>query len=152
MKIESVEVIPSTKESKFEDVEHEFEVFGMTTSFDEWETFMIEKIKQDAEVNKHMSYDDQCRNYALKHQAFMTAPIAIFGNTYMAATREIELGYLDLMPPLGPLFSVYKRKIEDTQAGKTVFRPYINRETFKEEVGVWYPLKEVCVIRYGKMQ
>ena len=149
MKIESVEVIPSTKESKFEDVEHEFEVFGMTTSFDEWETLMAEKAKRDKEI---ISYDDQCRNYALKHQAFMTAPVAIFGNTYMAATREIELDYLDSMPPLGPLFSVYKHKIEDTQAGKTVFRPYISRETFKEEVGMWYPLKEVCVIRYGKMQ
>lgn len=149
MKIESVEVIPSTKESKFEDVEHEFEVFGMTTSFDEWETFMIEKAKRDKEI---ISYDDQCRRFALKHKAFMMAPVAMFGNTYASIAREIEVEYLDSMPPLGPLFSVYKRKIEDTQAGKTVFRPYINRETFKEEVGMWYPLKKVCVIRYGKMQ
>jgi len=149
MKIESVEVIASTKESKFEDVEHEFEVFGMTTSFDEWETLMAEKAKRDKEI---ISYDDQCRNYALKHQAFMTAPVAIFGNTYAPVACKIEVEYLDSMPPLGPLFSVYKCKIEDTQAGKTVFRPYINRETFKEEVGMWYPLKEVCVIRYGKMQ
>lgn len=152
MKIESVEVIPSTKESKFEDIEYEFEVFAMTTSFDEWETFMSEKIKKDAEVNKHMSYDDQCRNYALKHQAFMTAPVAKFENTYMAVSRIVEVEYLDSIPALGPLYSVCKNKIEDESAGKSVFRSYVNPETFKEEVGMWYPLKEVCVIRYGKLQ
>lgn len=152
MKIESVEVIPMTKESKFEDVEREFEVFAMTTSFDEWESFALEAIKRESKYNNHVQYDEQCRNYALKHQAFMTAPVAKFGNTYMVVTRRVETEYLDSFPPLGPLYSVYKTKMEDKAAGKTVFRKYRNSETFKEETGMWYPLKEVCVIRYGKSQ
>ena len=152
MIIESVEVIPSTKESKFEDIENGFEVFAITTSFDEWQLFMMEKIKRDVETNKHMIYDDQCKNFAKKHQAFMTAPVAKFGNMYMSVSRIVEMEYLDSIPPLGPLYSVCKNKIDDISAGKTVFRPYFNAETFKDEVGMWYPLKEVCIIRYGKLQ
>jgi hypothetical protein len=147
MKIESIEVIPMTKESKWEDVPRQFEVSMITTNFGEWFTRMYDDVlSYDTKAN----IDSECIKFAKKQQAFMLAPTAIFGSqVYVAKSRLSET--LDDVVIDGPLYRVEAYMTDDTSADKTVERTYVDPNTFETLEGLWYPQKKVYKIRFGML-
>lgn len=156
MKIESIEVIPMNKESIFESEElNIFECVSITTSYDEWKVMHDKHLEMIGYIpdrsTKSPYFDEICEEFAKNHKAFMTAPTAKFGNeVYEAKTRVAETEEeLYAFEASGPLYSVLKVFIENTEAGKIVERRYVDRESFKQKYGLWYPLKSIYKIRYG---
>lgn len=147
MKIESVEVIPMTKDSKWEEASNPFEVYNITTSFIEWTNdFFSKENSKDPDMKEIM--DDSCWAFAEKQCAFMMTPTAKFGNDIYVAKRK-RVSSLDGVVIDGPLYRVSITQIDDIEAGKIEKRSYINPETFEKEFGLWYPKKTAYIIRYG---
>lgn len=145
MKIESVEVIPMRGESIWENIKNDFEVFGITTSYDEWEKVSADNVLLDLD---NYAVTEECFEFAKRQQAFMTAPTAKFGDVlFVSRTRRAKS--LDGLKIDGPLHQVYQIEVDDIDAGKTVEREYIDTETFKVTNGLWYPKKKEYVVRYG---
>lgn len=145
MKIESVEVIPMRGESIWEDIKNDFEVFGITTSYDEWEKVSANNVLLDLD---NYAVTEECFGFAKQQQAFMTAPIAKFGDV-LFVSRSRRARSLDGLKIDGPLYQVYQIEVDDIDAGKTVEREYIDTETFMINNGLWYPKKKEYVVRYG---
>ena len=139
MKIESVEVIPMTKESKWEDLPKKFEVAGITTSFEKWYVGVLE----------HGEYlDAECIAFAKVQPAFMTAPTALFDKQlYSAKARMAET--LEGLLLDGPLYRISVTEIDDETGEKSIYRKYVDPQTFEMKEGFWYPKKKAYKIRYG---
>lgn len=147
MKIESVEVIPMAKESKWKDAPRKFEVSMITTDYVTWFTKMYDDIlSYDAEPK----IDEVCIRFAKKQQAFMLAPTALFGShVYVAKSRSADT--LDGVVVDGPLYRVAAYMIDDTTTEKTVERKYIDPVSFAPMYGLWYPQKKAYKILYGEL-
>lgn len=146
MQIESVEVIPMSKESKWEDAPKTFEVSMITTDYVKWLTSMYDEYLDSA----NSGIDGACILFAKRQQAFMLAPTAIFGSTvYCAVSRVTET--LDNLQLDGPLYRVQTLRIDDKDSGKSVERLYTDPETFNKVYGLWYPEKKVYKVRYGQV-
>jgi hypothetical protein len=144
--IDSIEVIPMSKDSKFEAVDNDFEVYGITTEFSKW----FEGVSNGGTDATDFGYDHvngECLAFARKQQAFMTAPTAIFaGQLYQARTIKTESLDGSIQ---GPLYQVFKKYESDTTKGKTVEGEYLNEKTLMIEKGLGYPTKPIFMIRYG---
>lgn len=139
MKIESVEVIPMSKESKWEDLPSKFEVASITTSFDKWYTGALENGEK---------MDADCIAFARGQHAFMTAPTGMFDKqVYSAKARSAET--LDGLVLDGPLYRISIAEIDDTNSEKSIYRKYVDPQTFEVKEGFWYSKKKVYKIRYG---
>ena len=151
MKIESVEVIPMAKESKWEDVPRQFEVSMITTDYVVWFTKMYDDYLSYAPDGfPKPELDESCVLFAKKQHAFMLAPTAIFGSlVYVAKSRSTES--LDNVVLDGPLYRLEYYMADDTSAEKTVERTYIDPVTFLPIHGLWYPQKKMYKVRYGQV-
>jgi hypothetical protein len=139
VKIESVEVIPMSKESKWEDLPSKFEVAYITTSFDKWYTGALENGEK---------MDTECIAFAKGQHAFMTAPTGMFDRlVYSAKARTAET--LDGLVLDGPLYRISVTEIDDETSEKSIYRKYIDTETFETKEGFWYSKKKAYKIRYG---
>ena len=139
MKIESVEVIPMSKESKWEEVPKKFEVASITTSFDKWYTGALENgEKMDAE----------CIAFAKGQHAFMTAPTGIFDKQVYAAKSCIA-ETIDGLVLDGPLYRISIEEIDDTNSEKSIYRKYVDPNTFEPKEGFCHSKKKGYKIRYG---
>jgi hypothetical protein len=139
VKIESVEVIPMSKESKWEDLPSKFEVAYITTSFEKWYVNLLEQGKY---------LDAECIAFAKAQPAFMTAPTGIFDKqVYSAKARSAET--LDGLVLDGPLYRISIAEIDDTNSEKSIYRKYVDPNTFEPKEGFWYSKKKVYKIRYG---
>lgn len=144
MEIESVTVIPMSKESKWEDMPAAFQVCFITTSFKDWYINVLEQSNKF----ENMKIDEVCIAFAKKQQAFMLAPTGIFGQTmYVAKTRIVET--LDGLVIDGPLYHITTAEIDDMDSEKTVQTKYIDPVTFELKEGPWYSKKQVYKVRYG---
>jgi len=157
MKIESVQVIPSRKDSMFEETPLNTFDCTITTSYDEWktahdaniglytDTSSIEKVKKQPE------FDELCERFAKTQKAYMVAPTALFHDTvYVARTVAMPTeDHLLAMSNTGPLYMVFKEYIDDIEAGKTEERFYVDPQTFAPMYGLWYPYKAQYRLRYG---
>jgi hypothetical protein len=147
MKIESIEVIPMTKESKWEDVPRQFEVSMITTDYVTWFTKMYDDVMS---YDKEPKIDEDCIKFAKQQQAFMLAPTALFGQlVYAAKSRSADT--LDGVVIDGPLYRVEYYMTDDTSAEKTVERTYIDPVSFAPMHGLWYPQKKAYKVRYGQV-
>lgn len=105
MKIESVEVIPMSKESKWEDIRTPFEVSFITTSFDEWYAQTLKNREATGALENGEKMDDACIAFAKAQQGFMLSPTGRFGQTlYVAKAKAVE--NLDGIIIDGPLYQV----------------------------------------------
>jgi hypothetical protein len=147
MKIESVEVIPMSKDSKWEETQEPYEVFGVTTSYSEWLVDSIEKSSLGCN-GQEFEMDSNCIEFAQKQSVFMTAPTAKFGNTLFVARTRLTPSLKDIRLD-GPLYRVFTVKVDDIEAGKIVTRSYVDPDTFEIMFGPWYPKKTEYIIRYG---
>lgn len=142
MKIESVEVIPMSKESKWVDVETPFEVAFITTSFDEWYTNTLEHGEKP---------DGECLAFARAQKAFMLAPTGLFGQSlYVVKARMSET--LDGLVLPGILYRISKTEIDDMDSEKNVYRKYVDPTSFEPKEGFWHSKKTVYKLRYGILQ
>lgn len=148
MKIESVEVIPMAKESKWEDTPRVFEVSMITTDYVIWFTRTWDCFMSHGTEILKPEMDGACIEFAKRQQAFMLAPVAIFGNQVYAAKSK-KADTLDGVVIDGPLYSVETYMTDDKSAGKTVERTYMDPETFVVQHGLWYPQKKAYKVRYG---
>ena len=150
MKIESVEVIPMSKESKWEDAPRKFEVSMITTDYVTWFTKMYDDYLSYATDGFHkLELDEACVLFAKKQQAFMLAPTAIFGPiVYASKSRSADT--LDDVVIDGPLYRIETYMADDTSAEKTVERRYVDPVTFLPTHGLWYPQKKRYKVRYGE--
>lgn len=153
MKIESVEVIPMRKESIWEDISNPFEVAGITTSYEEWEKFFVDYINKQNRMSDHsfsikIEFNDECKKFAKLQHAFMTTPTSLFGKITFVS-KSIKVNTLENMVLEGPLHNVHTISIDDIDAGKTVERHYVDKASFQPMFGMWYPKKEIYLIRYG---
>ena len=105
MKIESVEVIPMSKESKWEDIRTPFEVSFITTSFDEWYARTLKHQEETGTSEYSIKMDDACISFAKMQQAFMLSPTGRFGQTLYVA-KAIAVENLDGIIIDGPLYQV----------------------------------------------
>ena len=151
MKIESVEVIPMSKESKWEDAPRIFEVSMITTDYVTWFTKMYDDYLSYAPDGfPKPELDEACVLFAKKQQAFMLAPTAIFGPiVYAAKSRSADT--LDGVVIDGPLYRIETYMADDTSAEKTVERRYVDPVTFLPMHGLWYPQKKRYKVRYGQV-
>jgi hypothetical protein len=150
MKIESIEVIPMAKESKWEDAERIFEVSMITTDYVTWFTNMYDSAVSYNNEFVFPKLDETCLSFAKKQQAFMLGPTAIFGpSVYVAKSRSADT--LDGVVIDGPLYRVEYAMTDDTSAEKTVERKYIDPVTFLPMDGLWYPQKKTYKVRYGQV-
>lgn len=117
MKIESVEVIPMSKDSKWEEMKEPFEVIGITTSYVEWLKDAYEKTSLGWN-GQEFEMDSNCLEFARNQSAFMTAPTAKFGNTIFVACA-LKVSSLEDIILSGPLYSVFTTQVDDVEAGKT---------------------------------
>ncbi len=148
MKIESVEVIPMSKESKWEDAESLFEVSMITTDYVMWFTKMYDDYLSYPDAVPKPELDEACVAFAKKQHAFMLAPTAMFGSlVYSAKTLSVES--LDDVVIGGPLYRVETYLKDDLEAGKTIERTYIDPVSFMPKYGAWYPQKKMYRVRYG---
>lgn len=156
MKIESVQAIPSRKDSLFEETPlNQFEC-TITTSYDEWKTAISEWMDmlyggEHDKVKKKPEFDDVSEQFARAQRAYMTNPTAMFHDMLYEA-RSVRLPTVDHLMALsntGPLYMVFKEYIDDVEAGKTEERFYVNPDTFQPMYGLWYPYKGVYRLRYG---
>lgn len=130
-----------SKDSKFEAVDNDFEVYGITTEFSKW----FEVVSNNEFGHDHINAE--CLSFARKQQAFMTAPTAVFaGQLYQARTIQTESLDGSIQ---GPLYQVFKKYESDTTKGKTVEGEYLNEKTLMIEKGLGYPTKPIFMIRYG---
>lgn len=164
MEIESIKVIPTRKDSIFE--ENALNTFDctITTSYEDWKaSFDQEVATYTSEMNKHdlgdlsklnpppPEFDSVCEDFAKSQKAYMTEPTAIFHDkVYVARTAYFENAD-DLMPMtnFGPLYRVEKEYYSDTKSGLTEERHYVDPITFMPMYGPWYPIKTRYRIRYG---
>jgi hypothetical protein len=145
MKIESIEVIPMSKESKWEGVVKQFDVFNITTNYADWRQWLINTEKT---TGVEFSMDKSCFAFARAQKAFMTSVLAIFGTTtYEAKSRVTDT--LDGVTLDGLLYTVETYETADETAEKTVMRKYLDPDTFETKEGLWYPNKKIYKIRYG---
>lgn len=155
MKIESVEVIPMRKDSMFEETPlNTFECSMITTSYDQWKSTIEDYVKRESEydkIRKLPEYDSVCERFAKVQKAFMTAPTAIFHDSvYLArAVRLPSEDHLFAMSNTGPLYTITKEYIDDTDADRTEERFYTDPSSFQRMHGLWYPYKAVYKLRYG---
>jgi len=150
MKIESIEVIQMTKESKWEDVPQRFEVSMITTDYDTWFTRVYGAAISSNIEELVPKLDETCLSFAKRQQAFLLAPTAIFGPVvYSAVSRAADT--LDDIVIDGPLYRVEYYMLDDTSAEKTVERKYIEPVTSLPTYGLWYPQKKVYKVRYGQV-
>jgi len=151
MKIESVEVIPMSKESKWEDAPKVFEVSMITTDYVVWFTKMYDDYLSYAPDGfPKPELDESCVLFAKKQQAFMLAPTAMFGSlVYVAKSRSAES--LSNVIIDGPLYRIETYLADDKSAEKTVERTYIDPVTFLPIHGLWYPQKKMYKVRYGQV-
>jgi hypothetical protein len=134
MKIESIEVIPMSKESRFEDAEETaFVTHNITTDFETWFS---------TQERHNRPYDKDTIKFAKKQHAFMLAITAMFG-TLVYGTRSIQVDSLDDVILSGPLFSVHSTEVFDEVEGIPVFQPYIDPYTFETKIGLSYPEKGI---------
>lgn len=143
MKVESVQIIPMSKESKWEDIPNQFEVFAITTDFTLW----FDSISSYIEESK-AAIDEECIAFAKRQAAYMTAPTAMFGDVIYIA-KTILSDTLENVVTNGPLYAVMSEQVEDRSAEKTAFKKYIDPKTFEVKEGLWYPMKKRYKIRYG---
>lgn len=141
MIIESIQTIPLSKESKFEDVPNTFEVAFITTSYEDWRTKVIE-------YSSLVEIDLFCYQFAEKQKAFMLAPTAVFGTVAYAA-KTVKVDSLDNISIDGPLYMVNTIEVDDVDAEKNIFRKYVDPESFALKEGLWHPTKKAYRIRYG---
>lgn len=128
-----------SKESKWEDLPSKFEVASITTSFDKWYTGALENGEK---------MDADCIAFARGQHAFMTAPTGIFDKqVYSAKARSAET--LDGLVLDGPLYRISIAEIDDTNSEKSIYRKYVDPNTFEPKEGFWYSKKKVYKIRYG---
>lgn len=128
-----------SKESKWEDLPSKFEVASITTSFDKWYTGALENGEK---------MDDDCIAFARGQHAFMTAPTGMFDKqVYSAKARSAET--LDGLVLDGPLYRISIAEIDDTNSEKSIYRKYVDPNTFEPKEGFWYSKKKVYKIRYG---
>jgi hypothetical protein len=147
MQIESVTVIPMSKESKFEDIENDFEVVGITTDYATWFGTMV--LESSSEPD-HANLTKECIIFARKQQSFMTSPIAMFGDrvyTSFSTRRYDSLKHVNIQ---GPLYRIYSIQVEDETKDK-IEGQYMDDKDFKMKNGLVYPKKNMYVIRYGKI-
>jgi len=146
MEIESVTVIPMSKESKWEDDESQsFEVYGITTDYVTWFTQFMDVA--DPKTGFEL-FDDDCRAFAKKQNAFMITPTALFGKTTFAAKSRLSYT-LDGLVLDGPLYRIFAIEDFDETAEKSVEQTYIDPVTFQTKTGLWYPKKKIYKIIYG---
>jgi hypothetical protein len=137
IKIESVQVIPSRKDSIFEDdfVEETFECYSFTTSYQNW-------LGEFSEHDYQYNFDLSCREFAKRQNIFMTGPTAKFGKTVYVA-KSLQTKSLEDFPINGPLYRVYKIKVwKDTK--KQIFE-----EILENSENVIGEKEEVYLVRYG---
>lgn len=157
MKIESVEVILTRKESMFEDTPLQSFECSLTTSYDEWLPISERNLSLSlgtgslAKVKKQPEFDSVCERFARSQKAFMTSPVGIFhDNVYesksMIARTE---DHLFAMSNTGPLYVVLKEYVDDMEAEKTEERFYIDPNSFEPMHGLWHPYKSQYRLRYG---
>jgi hypothetical protein len=159
MQIESVQVIPSRKDSLFEDTPLNGFECTITTSYDEWKSVMDRHLAVETPstpnawsvTRKPPEFDDVCERFAKAQKAFMTGPTAIFhDNLYMARTVAMPTeDHLFAMSNTGPLYMVLKEYVDNLEAERTVERFYTDPTTFKPMHGMWYPYKTQYRLRYG---
>ena len=112
MEIESVEVIPMRGESIWEDTKNDFEVFGITTSLEEWKTQILsdheremKSINDDFPSMVSSSFGEDCMDFASRQSAYMLKPVGKFDDTlYMAKTIFVKS--LDDVKLEGPLYKI----------------------------------------------
>jgi hypothetical protein len=150
MIIESVQVIPMSKESKWEEAPREFEVSNITTDYVKWFTNMYDDILSYTEIEYRPEIDNFCLEFAKKQHAFMLSPTAIFGPLVYAAKSKV-VDVLDNVVIDGPLYSINVYMTDDTNAEKTVERKYIDPISFAPRYGLWHPQKKMYKIRYGNI-
>jgi hypothetical protein len=148
MEIESVKVILSRKETKWEDFKHKFEVAGITTSYDEWEKNNLKYINEYLNAKFSDVFTEECVDFAKSQHAYMTSPTALFGGDCFVV-KFMKVKSLDGIILDGPLYIIHTIDVEDIDAGKTVERAYKNPDNFQEEFGLWYPKIKMFNIRYG---
>jgi chlorite dismutase len=144
MEIESVQVIPMSKESKWEDVPRKFEVSFITTDYVTW----LSSYADSLNAQDQTMLDKECIAFAKRQSAYMMAPTAMFDNTMYAAKSRVS-DTLEGVVIDGPLYRVTVEEVEDKTAEKTEFKKYIDPETFEVKEGFWYPMKKRYRLRYG---
>jgi len=152
MEIESIEVIPMSKESKWEDLPRIFEVSMITTDYVTWFTRMYDDIFSyniDSNII-NPKLDESCLSFAKKQQAFMLAPTASFGSIIYAVNSKM-VDTLDNIVINGPLYRVNYKMVDDMSTEKTVERTYVDPVTFRTKHGPWYSQKKVYKVRYGSV-
>lgn len=147
MKIESIEVIPMSKDSKWEETKEPFEVFEVTTSYSKWLIDCVEK-SSSGWNGQDFEMDSNCLEFAQKQSVFMTAPTAKFGNALFVSYTRRTPSLKDVLID-GPLYRVFTVKVDDIEAGKIEERSYVDPDTFETMFGLWYPKKTEYVVRYG---
>jgi hypothetical protein len=147
MIIESIEVIPMTKESKWEDAPRLFEVSMITTDYVKWFAKACEDMLPHQDRIK-INIDGHCIEFAKRQKVFMLAPTAIFGTIMYAAKSKI-VDTLDGIFIDGPLYRVEYVVKDDISAEKTVERTYVDPTTSLPMHGLWYPQKKMYNVRYG---
>jgi hypothetical protein len=150
MEIESIQVIPMSKESKWEDITPVFEVSMITTDYVIWFTKMYDDLLSYGDNNYKPELDKSCLEFAKKQQAYMLAPTAIFGSQIYAAKSKTA-DTLDGVVIDGPLYRVECYVADDMSAEKTVEKTYIDPVTFLPTHGLWYPQKKMYKVRYGQL-
>lgn len=143
-KIESVQVIPMSKESKWEDIPKQFEVSFITTDYVTW----LSSYADSLNAQDQMMLDKECIAFAKRQSAYMMAPTAMFGDTMYAAKSKVS-DTLEGVVIDGPLYRVTTEEVEDKTAEKTEFKKYNDPETFEVKEGLWYPMKKRYRLRYG---
>jgi hypothetical protein len=149
MEIESVQVIPMLKDSKWEDTNRIFEVSMITTDYATWFTSIYEEILSFVEIARPET-DENCVNFAKRQQAFMVAPTAMFGSSVYVVKTITADNLIDIVID-GPLYKVNVFMVDDMSAEKTVERKYVDPVSFMPMYGLWYPQKKTYKVRYGAL-